>query len=87
MKIRNVFFWIKFVLKRGGGGGLEYVEYVFFGVMINKKEFNFVVLYCLKKSVKNILFLINILYIIYNGIFILFIELWCDVIYDLICYM
>lgn len=77
----------KICFKKGRGGGLEYVEYVFFGVMINKKEFNFVVLYCLKKSVKNILFLINILYIIYNGIFILFVELWCDVIYDLICYM
>lgn len=80
MKTRNALFWIKLALK--GGGGLEYAEYAFFGVMINKKELNLAALYCLKKSFKNILPLINILYTIYNGILTLFVELWRDVIHD-----
>lgn len=34
------------------GGGLEYAEYAFFGVTINKKELNLAALYCLKKVLK-----------------------------------
>lgn len=51
MKTRNALFWIKLALK-GGGGGLEFAEYAFFGVMINKKELNLAALYCLKKVLK-----------------------------------